>query len=337
LCVYAFLARWIITASPAPRIDVYAFHEEAFRVLSRHGNPYAVDMPNIYGHTMWYAPGFATGDHVLVGFLYPPLSLALTWLGKQAGDYRYASAAAVTLAGFFLARARGGRLGLVAAALLLFTPRGLFVLEQGWTEPLVVLFLAATIYSACRAPKAVPWVFGLLLAVKQYGILLFPLSVLLVEKGPFWRKWLTFATKAVATAAVVTLPGALPNLRAFVNSVVLFQGRQPFRSDALSYAAWSAVDGVPRLPGWASFAAALVALGLCLWRAPRTPAGFATSTCLVLLCFFAFAKQAFCNYYYVILAAGCCAVAALRPERPRPGAEHLVSPGDSRLWSDLKT
>src|SRR5262249_38396094 len=124
-------------------------------------------------------------------------------------------------------------------------------------------------------------------------------------------RYAVLVAKAGAVAAVVTLPFALWNLRAFVESVILFQGRQPFRPDALSYVAWSARDGIARLPQWASFAMALVALGLSWWRAPRTPAGFAASAALVFLLFFAFAKQAFCNYYFMVLGIACCAVAAL--------------------------
>jgi hypothetical protein len=44
-------------------------------------------------------------------------------------------------------------------------------------------------------------------------------------------------------------------------------------------------------------------------RVPRTPAGFAASTALIFALFFAFNKQAFCNYYFVVFAASCCAAA----------------------------
>jgi hypothetical protein len=311
LATYAFLGRWLIAASPSPRIDVYAFHEEAFRALAKHLNPYAIPMPNIYGHTMWYAEGFATATQVLVGFLYPPLSLFLTWLGHLAGDYRYATLAAVVGAAGLMTCARRGRLGSIVAAVFLFTPRGLFVLEQGWTEPLVVFFVAATVFSAVRAPRALPWSLGLLLAVKQYCIFFLPISGLLLGSRWSWKEQLGLVAKSGAVAAAVTLPMALWKPRAFIESVVVFQGRQPMRTDSLSYAAWRVQNGHAALPGWTSFALALLATVFCLWRAPRTPAGFAASGSFILLVFFAFAKQAFCNYYFMVLGAMCCAVAAL--------------------------
>ena len=145
---------WLIKASPNPHIDVYTFHQEAYRALSQHVNPYAITMPNIYGHTMWYADGYATGGRVLVGFLYPPLSLLLAWPAHLLGDYRYAMALAVTLSGAFLAYARPGRLGSTVAAVFLFTPRGLLVIEQGWTESLVVLCQPFTIKRSCVVERS---------------------------------------------------------------------------------------------------------------------------------------------------------------------------------------
>jgi hypothetical protein len=311
LGVYFFLGVWMIKMSPSPHIDVVAWHEETFRALSRHENPYALTMPNIYGFTGWYADGLATPTRVLVGFPYPPLSLFLAWLGRLFGDYRYAMLISITLSAIFFAYARSGRLGETIAAIFLFTPRGLFVLEQGWTEPFVVVLMAATVFCACRAPKALPGTFGLFLAIKQYSIFLIPIAGFLLGPGRSWKKYAALITKSGLVAAFLTVPLALWNLRAFVNSVVLFQGKQPFRGDALSYLAWSARDGVPRLPLWTGFAITVVALVLAAWRAPRTPAGFAASASIVFFAFFAFAKQAFCNYYFMILGAICCAVAAL--------------------------
>jgi hypothetical protein len=49
---------------------------------------------------------------------------------------------------------------------------------------------------------------------------------------------------------------------------------------------------------------------LCLWRAERTPAGFAGAIALCFFVFFAFSKQAFANYYYMVIAAMCVSVVA---------------------------
>ena len=67
-------------------------------------------------------------------------------------------------------------------------------------------------------------------------------------------------------------------------------------------------------PAWPAFVLAPLALAVGLWRAPRTPAGFALAVALTFLVFFAFNKQAFVNYYFFLVGALCCALAAAGPE-----------------------
>ena len=119
----------------------------------------------------------------------------------------------------------------------------------------------------------------------------------------------------------MSLPLIVINVPAFIHSVVTLQFHQPFRGDALSYLAWWVSQGHEQPPVWIAFAAVAVALALGLWRAPRTPAGFAGTIALVYSVFFAFNKQSFANYYYFVLGALCIAVAAhapVEPASPRP-------------------
>jgi hypothetical protein len=110
-------------------------------------------------------------------------------------------------------------------------------------------------------------------------------------------------------ALVVTLPMALWDWHAFANSVVLMQFRQPFRIDALSFTAMLAQMTGMQIGAGLAFIVAGAATVWAMRRVPRTPAGFAASIALVLALFFAFNKQAFCNYYFVVFAACCCAAA----------------------------
>src|SRR4030095_6688082 len=198
--------------------------------------------------------------------------------------------------------------GWLAAALLLFTPRSFFVVEQGWTESLVALAIAGVVYAAIRRPRWLPWMLGGFFAMKQYAIFLTPLVFLLVQ--PFdWRKLLRVLAQAIAIAAVVTLPFALWNWPGFHRSVIEFQFLQPFRMDSLSYLAWYARITGSQPQAWVGFVAMALALAVMVWRAPRTPAGFAAGGAMVLFAFFAFNKQAFCNYYFVVLAAMIAAIA----------------------------
>jgi len=53
-----------------------------------------------------------------------------------------------------------------------------------------------------------------------------------------------------------------------------------------------------------------VIIPLSLRRLASSPAGFAAAVTAVHLFFFAFNKQAFCNYYYFVIATACWAIAA---------------------------
>jgi hypothetical protein len=66
-----------------------------------------------------------------------------------------------------------------------------------------------------------------------------------------------------------------------------------------------------------AFGVAAAVGGLALWRAARTPAGFALGVSALFLAFFVLNKQAFANYYFFVIGALCVAVAAADPaERP---------------------
>ena len=67
------------------------------------------------------------------------------------------------------------------------------------------------------------------------------------------------------------------------------------------------------VPGWLPFTAAGLAVLLCLVVAPWTPSGFALSTAVALFVFFILARQAFPNYYFLIVGALAIAIAAAAP------------------------
>ncbi len=319
LAVGFLLGLWLLSASPNPTIDVFVWHREAYEAV-RHGvSPYAITIPNIYGRTEWYAPGLADATRVFVGYPYPPLTLALGAFGQlAANDYRYANLGALILSAGLIAFSRPGRIAPAAAAILLLSPRSLFVLEQGWTESTAILAFSVTVFCACRTPRVLPWAFGAMLATKQYFVLCAPLAFLLMPPPLTLRSAIAFAWRAMLVPVVLTLPFVLWSPKAFFDSVVLFQVLQPYRADSLSFLAWTMVNGVPRIPLWAGFAALIPAYLLALFRAPRTPFGFAAASGLMFLMFFAFSKQAFCNYYFLIVGVLCAAVGAANPA---PAAE----------------
>jgi hypothetical protein len=303
---------WVIRASPNPFIDVYVFHQTSSEALLQGRNPYELTVPNIYGEMGYYGTELVKGDKLTIGNPYPPLSIYLSWLGYVAGgDIRYSHLVALVLASLLMARLCASRETLLAAYIFLFTPRMFFILEQSWTEPLVLLLSVAVLWSALKRPAWMPVALGLLLASKQYMIFMIPLAVLLIPPASHRRERAQIFGLTVGIAFAVTAPLAFWNFPAFLWNVGLSQWYQVFRLDALSYVAiYTRIFNQPPsqlLP----FIALGVALLLAWCYAWRSPAGFAAALAFSLGLFFAFNKQAFCNYYFLVIGVLCSALAAI--------------------------
>jgi hypothetical protein len=308
LVLHLLAGVWILHRA-SPETDVFNFQRGSLEALRQGINPYGIKFRNIYHpNETFYGPGLVVKGILQFGYPYPPLPLFLTWPALYLGDIRFAHLACLTLGGAAIAWARPGRVAALAAALLLFSPRFGLLIQMSWTEPFTILFLGATVLCALRAPRWLPLGLGLQLATKQYLVFLVPLVWLLV---PDRRRALVLLGQAIGVALVVTLPLALWKPAAFLRSAVFLQFRQPFRDDALSVLVPLARAGLPRaLGGVLPLALAPLAALLALARCPRTPAGWALAVAFVYLVFFAFNKQAFCNYYFFPLAALCAAIAA---------------------------
>ena len=336
LVVNIALGVWMLRASPHPKIDVVEVHNSALRALARGRNPYRITFRNIYGRdTSFYNPQAVSGDRVLFGYPYPPLSLLIAAPGQLIlRDYRYAELAAFVGAAALIGYAGVSLAAKLAAVLLLTTPRAFFVLEQGWTEPIGVLMLAAMTWAMIRRPAWCPWVGGLLAVTKQYLGLTGPLlwRFALSRSEGAWR----FLARAIAAGVVVTLPFALAR-RARVcrhRDSVADEGAVPHR--------------IPQLPelggasGWGqgcflwAVGAGLVALTVVMWRTPNNAAGFAGGLALSTFALFAMGSKAFCNYYFFVIGALCCTLAALiasADDAKRGGAAPRVEPAPGQAWT----
>jgi hypothetical protein len=312
--LYLLLGLWVLKAAPPPPVDLVVFQRDAGAALLHGRDPYAIDFPNLYSHPeRYYDPSVVVAGRLKFGYPYPPLGLLLSLPAIWAGDFRILHLVAMTLAGLLMIRARPGVIATLAGTLFLFTPRTFFVLEAGFTEPVVVLLLSATLYAACRGWNLLPVIFGLFLSSKQYLILALPLGLLLFqqhgETHPRRRRAMIPLGISIGVAAMTMAPFFAWNPSAFLRSVVALQFHQPIRSDALSI-----LPRLIRFTGWSGllvipFAAALGLVTLAERRFPQTPAGFAVGLALAFLVFFATNKQAFCGYYILVLAAFCWALA----------------------------
>jgi hypothetical protein len=319
VAVFLVAGRWMLAASPLPYIDVFVFQRDGAEALLRGHNPYSLRYPDIYGVSPNYGPGLSIGGTLQFGFPYYPLSLLLVVPAHLLGDVRIAHLLASALFGYVIMTLRPSPVARAAGALFLFTPRSLFVLEQSWSEPLVLAMLALVAIAADRRPALLPWALGLLVAVKQYSVFMVPLAWLLLSPVQrTWRQGGAFLLKAALPGLVITLPFLLAHPRDFWHDVVRLQVLQPFRADALSFSAWwYAQRGTQPSTLWA-FGTTAAMLGLYLWRAPRGIGGYVAGIAVVYLLFFATNKQAFCNYYYLVIGASALGAALSVPRALHP-------------------
>lgn len=315
LAGHAAAGVYVVLSSPKPGIDVWLFQQESTTALLHGRNPYEARYRDLYPPELgFYGPGVSKDGWLTYSYPYPPLTLLAAAPGRLLGDVRWAHLAALEAAALLLASLARGRKGFFAAAFLLTSPRSLLVVMAGWTEPMVVLALAATLWCAARHPKKTWIALGILLGVKQYAVLLAPLTPLLMPPNER-RRWPHVLGRAIILAAVITLPFFLWNPAAFTRSAVLWQFRQPFRLDALSYVTMLArLTGV-QLGAGLGFAAAAGMLAWSLRKFAPSPGAFSAAATLTLLPFFALNKQAFCNYYFLVIATACF-TAALIEKKP---------------------
>jgi hypothetical protein len=309
--MHFFLGVAFLHIENVPTIDVLVFQQDASAALVSGHNPYAMTFPNVFGEgSPLYAPELMANGRVLFGFPYPPLILFLCLPSYLlTGDVRYAHLAATTLSGLLIGFSGRGLLSKLAAVLFLFSPTVFYVVQQGWTEPLVVLLLAIVLFrSTLLHPPFLA--LGLLIASKQYVFLaVIPATWLLIRERSS-RAYFRLMLRVAAVSLTITLPLALWNFRTFFHSVAMVQLLQPFRPDALSIPALFVRMGLPQPPIWPAFAAAGVAGFFLLKRLPPSPHSFACCLAVIYMVFFTLNKQAFLNYYFLVGACLCGAVAA---------------------------
>lgn len=305
------LGIWMIRASPTPSIDVVVVHNEAMNALLDGKDPYRISFPNIYGDAWkhFYNPSVVFGDRIAFGYPYPPVSLLFAIPGYVAfGDYRYSLLMLLTGAALLIGYGRSHLPAKLAAVALLTTPRGFFVLEQGWTEPMTIFLVALTVYLLREGPLNASWAAGIMLAAKQYlpFIGLGVLRTLWLDRARWY--WAATVIGLVGIACVV--PFALWHTNSFMRSVVWLQTVEPFRTDALSFLVWADRNGYGRGNFIWAVGAAIAAAVVSLVATKNTPSGLAASSAFIMFTMFVFGSKAFCNYYYFVIGALCIAIGA---------------------------
>jgi len=315
--------------SPAPVIDVFRMSQDSAQNLLAGMNPYVTPVPNVY------VPGTT-----MPGYVYLPGVLYLQTLGAALfSDIRYILIVAQAVTAFILYWLARRRWPVAVAELFpllyLYHPRALFMLEQAWTEPLIILCFALAVYALERNRRYLSALaFGYGLSMKQY-LVMFPLHWLLLERKP------KYLLSGLGLAILTAVPFLLLDAHIFLREGVIGQVSVPFRWDGMTVynyfpsllqeipfiadvsAEWGTY-GMQREPHrWLTGAVGMVfgLLTFLLFRKKRQPMGFLASAALTTFAMFFLGRHALLNYYSFVLFL----LIALLAAGPEPASSPRVA------------
>ncbi|HEX3824504.1 MAG TPA: hypothetical protein VHV79_08570 [Mycobacteriales bacterium] len=216
------------------------------------------------------------------------------------GDVRYGLLVA-SLLGAWLLRRFGATRVAALPALIFVVPGWVYLVNRSWTEPLLVVLLAAAILAIRSGRTTLAVVaFALALASKQHVVLLLPLFALWPSFG------LRRTASSVGLAILVVAPWVIAGPRDFWHDAVHANLSLGAETKALNLQALLLRHNVT-VGFWFLAVFMLAAYAVVLWRAPRTPSGLALSGAVVMWTFDLANSQTFFNHY--ILPIGLVVIA----------------------------
>lgn len=290
----AFTFRLLLPfASPAPNIDVFSMSQQSSQHLLSGRNPYLVHIRDVY-------EGMGQLGYVIKHYTYPPASLyPQVAVYAVARDVRYAFVLAEAIFLFILWRLVRSRWPSPHVELLLllflFHPRGIFILEQSWIEPLLLASFALFVFLWSTARKtAALLTYGFFLALKQYTVFFILPFLLILE-----RRLSRLSTVALM-GFLTLLPFAVWHWRSLWEQGLLFQLLAPFRDDSLSLGTlllpWMGELGMQ----WSGIPAVIVMIGSSVLLRRQGMRGFLQACTLTLASILVLGSWAFANYYYFL-------------------------------------
>ena len=191
-------------------------------------------------------------------------------------------------------------------------PSSIYVLDLSWTEPFLVLTFSFVMFCACRWPKALPYALGPVFLHQAVHDPDDPAIAPADRRPP--------PLENAGQHIVQSRPGRrrdqfavsdLERPRIHPRRSSYFNSSKPSATTPSATWCFSTESFPPvHLPIWISLLPLVAIIPLSLRRLASSPAGFAAAVTAVHLFFFAFNKQAFCNYYYFVIATACWSIAA---------------------------
>src|SRR3954469_22579559 len=287
-----------IVVVPNPHIDVWYLLQQSSDGLRRGEDMYrqhwqhSHGLQEIYPYLPWttvlVAPFRWLASDVRAGLLLA--SLVTSWQVR-----RLAPAAPAAL-----------------ALLLLVHPHWTFLIDQSWTEPLVLVLLTASLVAISRGrPGLAVFALAAALACKQHVVLLLPLFAVWPSFG--WRR----SAQSAALAFVAVLPWLVWSPHQFWHDAVKANLDLGVIPRALCIPSLLLRHDI-EVGFWFTLLVLGAAYAVVLLRVQRSTSGLALGSALVLLALDLANKQSFFNHYTLPLGLLVVALAASCDRHPVP-------------------
>jgi hypothetical protein len=235
------------------------------------------------------------------GYLYLPLAAIAAAAGELFGDARWASVAGdlmVVAALILFARRIGAsvRSGLAIATVWVWWAAGLYIVWQGFPEPILIGFAAlAAAALAGDAPRTILGgvLVGLAAATKQFGLGLIPFL-------PLGRGGWKAVVAAGVSWLIVVVPFALWHPDRFFEGALFSLVREPARDYAFNVLNWPGLSLDPPLV--LVFVISLAFGWLCQRRQDSAVGAWLAGSIGLFLVAFALNRIAFVNYFAIPMA-----------------------------------
>lgn len=287
LSVAVLLRLFMIWSSPSPYIDVFDYLKYGALGFLQGQNPYSMTYTKLYTN-------FTSNYY---GYLPGMLFLTLPFVALTH-DPRYTFAASeIIIALLILNFSKNHKSRYIHALLFLNNPVSLYLLEQSYTESLILLlFIFAAWLFVKKKNILMSLILGFAAATKQYVFLTVPVFFLLFKSI---RQKLAILCITLVAAFFVILPFYLWNQTDFLSDAVFLQGQFTPRYEGLSFFSLLYRFGFPF-----NMTVSSVIIGICIIfvyiqkRVDLSKLFYLLS--FLFLIFFFFNKWAFINYYYLV-------------------------------------
>lgn len=293
----------VIFVSPNPIIDTFSNCSEAAAAFLGGTNPYTLTFTDIYHGGYNYAPKL----------VYPPgLLYWFTPFWAIFRDIRTAYIAAdIGIVILLLKTVRKLKVskdvGYLFPLLWLAFPVSYFFLEQAWTDGYLAFLSIAVIYSTVsRNWIATGLLCGILVASKQYGLIVPACTVLFIFRHDGFRTAARVCALAFSTALLMIAPFLFSDAKALIDRTLVVFVELEMRRDSFSLVAWMVNEFDILPPGVLSLGIVLItfiATQFFIFKnAERKVQHLVGAIASTYLAFFLTGKIAFCNYYYMVSA-----------------------------------